>query len=1000
MNFQEILSNLDFKISYEKFIDWKKLTPQKGYGTQLRDKLIELIKNSATEDKFVLYCLWNTNGTLKYIPTQYKDIQKMLSENNKVFEILFHHCEKLYFDIELVSDIDPLDRCLEELNEYFPGDKVIVSRHRNTEEGFRYSYHIIYNNITIDYTDIDKIVLFCEKCKCLGFDPSVYDYPKNFNAVNQSKFFGNTSKYNVYEIFEYPIEEVLDTVITQPHHLQRINWNSIDTSNWFIKPKDENNITPKEHSQMQKQSYKINLFSIPQQNLPIPNEYSNYKWTDYQPRDILKLLPNVPRGNSSVLSHNIHFQVCNFCVHNNINFNEYWNWAKQKDDNLIRKCNHNQMYEYCESKKDIYKPVYKSLFYLLERFYPEIMKNKEQNEWKQSFFHDKVHQTNDYWYCADDINSKTKITALVGNMGSNKTGSVVDYTHKNENESCLFLAHNRALTQNILTRLNEKKIIQQKTLTGRIITEMKDKSKRNKFVLYSNLKIKKEDKISEFNKYSHFVCCMPSLMYVERTYDIVVIDEVESFLMFLKTDDCFMDYTKSMVSFLNILLNAKKIIILDAFLSQLSKDFFSQFGEIEIVQTKKRYGTREIKLYHNNDNDFINKILELLNQNKNVFCFYPFKKPNSSFYGIECVAEIIRKQGFSVIAHHADDDHNLSQVNELWSNHNLVLTNSKITVGVNFDIPDYFDEVIICPASFNSLRDLFQVSMRIRHLNSKNITFYLLNDNFFDSDFTNHSFAKTIEELPEYKNTLLKLKNNWYIEHIEVHNIENYKFFAELAGFDYNNIEITQDDIKKIDTEITQLESIYDFDYDYVPDLKEDELDEIEHFIKTGQSLFSQRISYRKYLVNNFFPELAEENWINKKDIFNKDLYFNDLKKLNKIKKNEKMNVIYPDLDFVKSILTELQLKKKGKELPLLWVPSDLQMNYIVKAYPSLRFDKYEYKNPNLLLFKLIESDFGFKINYYKDNRKENSEIMAKISMNRKILLELINICDNYMKNC
>ena len=60
----------------------------------------------------------------------------------------------------------------------------------------------------------------------------------------------------------------------------------------------------------------------------------------------------------------------------------------------------------------------------------------------------------------------------------------------------------------------------------------------------------------------------------------------------------------------------------------------------------------------------------------------------------------------------------------MWRCHDFVITNNKITVGVNYDNEEEaykFDEVFLSVAGFNKPRDIVQVSRRCRFLNSNNI---------------------------------------------------------------------------------------------------------------------------------------------------------------------------------------------------------------------------------------------------------------------------------------
>jgi hypothetical protein len=81
---------------------------------------------------------------------------------------------------------------------------------------------------------------------------------------------------------------------------------------------------------------------------------------------------------------------------------------------------------------------------------------------------------------------------------------------------------------------------------------------------------------------------------------------------------------------------------------------------------------------------------------------------------------MFEESGATVKVFNADVDDatkkEISNVNDAW-NVQCVIINNMITCGVNYEVKD-FDYMYIFPASFNSPRDLIQVSYRARHLSS------------------------------------------------------------------------------------------------------------------------------------------------------------------------------------------------------------------------------------------------------------------------------------------
>ena len=91
----------------------------------------------------------------------------------------------------------------------------------------------------------------------------------------------------------------------------------------------------------------------------------------------------------------------------------------------------------------------------------------------------------------------------------------------------------------------------------------------------------------------------------------------------------------------------------------------------------------------------------------------------------------------------------LDDVNKNWIQHNFIITNTKITVGINLDVV-YFDKVYAGIAGYNLCRDVIQATYRCRNLNENSI-----NICFFDRTNTNFCFLNDqyqVDDCLIYKN--------------------------------------------------------------------------------------------------------------------------------------------------------------------------------------------------------------------------------------------------------
>ena len=104
----------------------------------------------------------------------------------------------------------------------------------------------------------------------------------------------------------------------------------------------------------------------------------------------------------------------------------------------------------------------------------------------------------------------------------------------------------------------------------------------------------------------------------------------------------------------------------------------------------------------------------------------------------------------------AETSKTLKAVNETWCKYDFVLTNSKITVGVNYDeIEDskMFDLVFVSLANFSMERDVIQSSRRCRQTKEKLIKFTFFDKRKNTKNYKNESIL--CENFPIY-NKLVK----------------------------------------------------------------------------------------------------------------------------------------------------------------------------------------------------------------------------------------------------
>jgi hypothetical protein len=134
----------------------------------------------------------------------------------------------------------------------------------------------------------------------------------------------------------------------------------------------------------------------------------------------------------------------------------------------------------------------------------------------------------------------------------------------------------------------------------------------------------------------------------------------------------------------------------------------------------------------------------------------------------------------------------LENVNEAWKDIQVVIYTSTITVGINFDLPDVFDELFVWGSSASTcVRDVFQMTLRVRHI--KSFTMYCA---VWAQSMGKYptSLKKIKEEREANMKKTLEITNESSTNPQSNHNIQIWELAPEWLklAHDYNTLEINQ----------------------------------------------------------------------------------------------------------------------------------------------------------------------------------------------------------------
>ena len=276
-----------------------------------------------------------------------------------------------------------------------------------------------------------------------------------------------------------------------------------------------------------------------------------------------------------------------------------------------------------------YTPSDNSIFNILRRYYPNFDLLKETYDFK------KLCNISNEQYMNIDYLDKSHFKfednkAIIFNlgMGSGKTAQTINYLKEqiniNTSNNILWLAPNVALAEGTHKRPIDNNI---------------------KITLYNKVK-KASEKAEILDNAENLVLCLNSLHYVNtNSFKIVVIDEIETFLKNWVFNDTLKDVKNNCYeNFIRLLKGADKIILLDAFITNITIDFLKDLN-IQYKIVKKKYivdiATERTAIKYNSYYNLLNNLINNIKRGKKCLIFYPFKTTSSYFQSMEDILKIL-----------------------------------------------------------------------------------------------------------------------------------------------------------------------------------------------------------------------------------------------------------------------------------------------------------------------------------------------------------------------
>jgi hypothetical protein len=458
---------------------------------------------------------------------------------------------------------------------------------------------------------------------------------------------------------------------------------------------------------------------FPYQPFPVDFELSKLTFTSEVPGDeintdvITKLVPNgwhitSIRGPFYNVRANNDDTVCLLCERVHEHENQYI-YVSPGQQNVFFKCHR---------AKD--EGLSKQAFYL-GTLNPEYVLTDEDRLRSVEYEYCKPQiETNDN-YCTERVgflNPTPRIILLICSfMGTGKTTAFNNYIRRTNAKRVLILSPRILYTESITSEYNQPQTNDNKSYLLPFAGK--------KFKTY--LELNKNGKRKDFRKSDRLVIQMESLhnLLNVEAYDVLVLDEIESLLMQFGSETMREQILCTQV-FERLIRETPIIIGGDAFLSEKSRKTLEQINRnINISRNDYKPPKRTAYMYPSYESLFYRAYQSLTQGKKIVFVCASRKKAIKFANG--CTKRGIIFKLYTGLSKNTEiERQELSNVNVSWSDVQCVIYNSRITVGVNFNLEDIFQQLFVYGSSHACcVRDTFQGTLRVRHITENVMHVYI-----------------------------------------------------------------------------------------------------------------------------------------------------------------------------------------------------------------------------------------------------------------------------------
>ncbi len=319
---------------------------------------------------------------------------------------------------------------------------------------------------------------------------------------------------------------------------------------------------------------------------------------------------------------------------------------------------------------------------------------------------------------------------------------------------------------------------------------------------YNYLDVKDND-LHELHHSDKVIISLESILKLKKgeKYDFVVTDESETLLNNFSSETLGSKTYEIYDRFEEILMNASKIVVMDAFMSNRTLSYIKSLyknSDILYIENKKIVNKIMARAMSYKDDLTYLRIYNYLVKGEKLYITFSSNKKMMNFkdfiYNIAIRDKVLTSDFINKMVIYNKDTtkeemEKLTDINKIWKEASIVMTTPKITVGCSYNpegdkVNPSFDRKISFAMHTCSARDMFQSIMRVRHVNNDKgmdfaigyntrthmeKTFLLMEDfNNYEDNKTEY-ILKELKELVENKDSIFNTS-----EQVEIKSMITY----------------------------------------------------------------------------------------------------------------------------------------------------------------------------------------------------------------------------------